>query len=64
LPVITTVFQSCGEKTVVIKKPSRFAPAAGPRPPAVAASQAKAITSYATASYARKAGSDHETQAR
>jgi hypothetical protein len=27
------------EKTVVIKKPSRFAPADSPRPPAAAASQ-------------------------
>src|SRR5450755_2513743 len=45
------------EKTVVIKKPSRF-----PRPPAAAASQAKAITSYATASYVRKNGGDQETQ--
>jgi hypothetical protein len=51
------------EKSVVIKKPGRFAPAAAGRPPPAARrrppaagrrsqppSQAKAITSYATAS--------------
>jgi hypothetical protein len=40
------------EKTVVIKKPGRFALAPGRRPlqPATQPAQVKAITSYATAS--------------
>jgi len=40
------------EKTVVITKSSRFAPIRPDSPPVAAASQAKAITSYATASFA------------
>jgi len=53
--VITTVFQryvrkNGGDQETQPIRPGRRPPAPGRRPPAAAASQAKAITSYATAS--------------